>query len=1010
MAAGQVVKIRFEGQDLTNKAISSLNRNLNQAGKAIGNIQRSLGGMTAALGAAAGAAGFGLMARNALQTADALSKTSRKLGVTASELFKFQTQANLAGISTDTANMALQRFVRRTAEAAQGTGEAKNALIELGVNAREIQNLPLAERMKVLADAFAGVQNPADRLRLAFKLFDSEGASMVNMLEGGREPLEETERRMRELGLEIDNNSLPAIEEFNDSLDLMQRQVQVAMIDGLGDSIPVMQDVADKLAALIKPMTQGLLKGLDYLLTNIDTITKGLKYFAMAIAGVKVLQFAVGLAQLAKALGLVRLAALALTTALGPIAVVIGAAGAAATYFADDLKKLGKRFGILEDDTDDVADKTDGFTEAVEELQYVTVTASKRELPAFAKGVDKIADEEIDATLRTNEFRVALEKLREKALKPKKDLEDYAAQVAILKKRFEDGETSSEQFRREMAELSKQYTGVKDKAQDLIDEQALLEASLKELADAGLENTTVFTATEKRLKELTKELKEATDATAGMTSEQKKLYDEATRVEREISEAEQALKDYDEMLRKGQISTEQYRRATADVKDELKELREEQLTPLQKAIKDAFDDTGVGQFLGKMEALNESPVFGELIEKFVGAGQGGIKGAIDGCFSTTPVTDFGDAIKNLFTGEDSALGGFGGALTSLTTALGTFFTGAETKFGLFKTAILQVLADIAAAAIASVGINFLKNLIPGIRDGGPIDGFDSGGRVRGSGGPKEDKVLARLSPGEFVIRQSSVSKFGAGFFEQLNAGKMPGFQGGGMVFDPGSMVIYGIFDKIFGSIFGGESASKQINRVRRSGTDYMQASFGEALRQLSENVGLGGRLYRRTRPRRQGGVDMLEDEIIPTIMGAILPGNASLEQARELASGLDGIGSGFAEMIYDYLLSRLLTIRFNVTDFNMDDLVAQLFNQSNAVAGGSLTMRQFGGPLERGQASMVGEDGPELFIPNRGGTVSPIKGNSVDLQQSIDDTKDEIIALRPQLSRELSGRRPAGVR
>ena len=155
---------------------------------------------------------------------------------------------------------------------------------------------------------------------------------------------------------------------------------------------------------------------------------------------------------------------------------------------------------------------------------------------------------------------------------------------------------------------------------------------------------------------------------------------------------------------------------------------------------------------------------------------------------------------------------------------------------------------------------------------------------------------------------------------------------------------------------------------------------------------------------------MLEDEIIPTIMGAILPGNASLEQARELASGLDGIGSGFAEMIYEYLLSRLLTIRFNVTDFNMDDLVARLFNQSNAVAGGSLTMRQFGGPLERGQASMVGEDGPELFIPNRGGTVSPIKGSSVDLQQSIDDMKDEIIALRRQLSRELSGRRPAGVR
>ena len=187
MAASQIIKVIFEGVDQTSKAVKNVKKGLGDTEKAIGNLQRSLGGMTGALAAAAGAAGFGLMARNALATADALGKTSLKLGVTANELFKFQTQAELAGISTDTANMALQRFVRRTAEAAQGTGEAKNALIELGISAEDIQKLPLSERMKVLADAFAGVKNPADRLRLAFKLFDSEGAAMVNMLEGGSE-------------------------------------------------------------------------------------------------------------------------------------------------------------------------------------------------------------------------------------------------------------------------------------------------------------------------------------------------------------------------------------------------------------------------------------------------------------------------------------------------------------------------------------------------------------------------------------------------------------------------------------------------------------------------------------------------------------------------------------------------------------------------------------------------------------------------------------------------------
>ena len=147
-------------------------------------------------------------------------------------------------------------------------------------------------------------------------------------------------------------------------------------------------------------------------------------------------------------------------------------------------------------------------------------------------------------------------------------------------------------------------------------------------------------------------------------------------------------------------------------------------------------------------------------------------------------------------------------------------------------------------------------------------------------------------------------------------------------------------------------------------------------------------------------------------MGGILPGGADLGHHRRVAEGINEIGPGFAEHIYDFLVGKLLDIRFDAIDFNMDDVVAKLFNDSNTIAGGSLFLnsRQFGGPLDRGQPSMVGEDGPELFIPNRNGSVSPIRGDSTDLQRSIDEMKDEIVMLRRQLSREISGRRPAGVR
>jgi hypothetical protein len=36
-----------------------------------------------------------------------------------------------------------------------------------------------------VADAFASIEDPAERVRLAFKLFDSEGIALVNLLRGG---------------------------------------------------------------------------------------------------------------------------------------------------------------------------------------------------------------------------------------------------------------------------------------------------------------------------------------------------------------------------------------------------------------------------------------------------------------------------------------------------------------------------------------------------------------------------------------------------------------------------------------------------------------------------------------------------------------------------------------------------------------------------------------------------------------------------------------------------------
>jgi len=63
-------------------------------------------------------------------------------------------------------------------------------------------------------------------------------------------------------------------------------------------------------------------------------------------------------------------------------------------------------------------------------------------------------------------------------------------------------------------------------------------------------------------------------------------------------------------------------------------------------------------------------------------------------------------------------------------------------------------------------------------------GFNRGGMIRGGSGTRDD-VPALLTGGEFVMRKSSVDKYGTGFMSALNQGAVPKFANGGM-FVPGS--------------------------------------------------------------------------------------------------------------------------------------------------------------------------------------------------------------------------------
>lgn len=202
MAEGSVIRelVTLLGFDIDEKTLKTYEVRIAEARK---HLRR--------MAIAAGVAGAAI-ASIAVKTAragDDLVKTSQRLGLSIKALQEWRFVAERSGVATATFDMAMQRFGRRAAEAARGTGEAVKALAKLRVATKDA-NGNVREMDVLLEDALKSlskIESPLERNALAMKLFDSEGVRVVQMLERGSEGIDLLRQRFRDLGGAIDEET-----------------------------------------------------------------------------------------------------------------------------------------------------------------------------------------------------------------------------------------------------------------------------------------------------------------------------------------------------------------------------------------------------------------------------------------------------------------------------------------------------------------------------------------------------------------------------------------------------------------------------------------------------------------------------------------------------------------------------------------------------------------------------------------------------------------------------------
>ena len=162
--------------------------------------------------------------KTAASELDDLAKTSAKLGVASEDLAGLQFGAEQSGLQISQLNTSLQRMTRKVAEAAKGSGEARAAIAELGLSAADVAALSPDKQLGVIADAMKGLESHTDRVRLAFKLFDSEGVGMVNLLKDGSAGLREFSKEAESLGIAFSADELAKVEAMNDAINSLSKR------------------------------------------------------------------------------------------------------------------------------------------------------------------------------------------------------------------------------------------------------------------------------------------------------------------------------------------------------------------------------------------------------------------------------------------------------------------------------------------------------------------------------------------------------------------------------------------------------------------------------------------------------------------------------------------------------------------------------------------------------------------------------------------------------------------
>jgi len=236
-----------------NSAFDNLDKRVNNSTKGMQGMESSAGvvfrglaaGATIVTGALSTMVGVatGLWKVTA-DNIDAQAKLANSLGLTYSQYERLSYAAGMAGTSQEALNTGLRKLSLGLSQAISGVGPTADALRLLGLDAKDLANVPLDQAMAQIADAMKGVENSADRTAIAVNLFGRQGLQMLPLLNEDMKALGDEAERM---GRTLSQVDLTAIDNAGDAFDRVTSSMSALTNRFVADLAPAIEVVAESL-------------------------------------------------------------------------------------------------------------------------------------------------------------------------------------------------------------------------------------------------------------------------------------------------------------------------------------------------------------------------------------------------------------------------------------------------------------------------------------------------------------------------------------------------------------------------------------------------------------------------------------------------------------------------------------------------------------------------------------------------------------------------------------------